>query len=73
VREQQGPTFEARVHLTEPLGDITLIDLEANDTPIRMVLPESEALQYQPGDALKVELAMAGAHLFFRDTGTRIE
>jgi len=73
VREQQGPTFEARVHLTEPLGDITLIDLEANDTPIRMVLPESEALQYQPGDALKVELAMAGAHLFFRDTGTRID
>jgi hypothetical protein len=34
-----------------------------------MALPEEEALAYAPGDALTIELSVADAHLFHRETG----
>src|SRR6185312_4449827 len=35
-----GPRFATRVHLTEPLGDVTVLDLDAHGERLRMVLPE---------------------------------
>jgi multiple sugar transport system ATP-binding protein len=67
-----GPVFPARVHLTEPLGDITVLDLEAGDTVFKMVLPQEAALRYAVGDALDVEIAVANTHLFSRETGVAI-
>ena len=67
-----GPRFPARVHLTEPLGDVTVIDLDVNDHQFRMVLPENEALGYAVGDRLDVELAVERTHLFARDTGAAV-
>ena len=43
----KGPRFKAAIHLTEPLGDITLLDLIAADQPIKMVLPEEQAVSYR--------------------------
>jgi len=71
-RDGDGPRFPARVHLTEPLGDITVLDLEAGDTVFRMVLPESEALRYAVGDELTVAMDLAQTHVFAQDTGTAI-
>jgi multiple sugar transport system ATP-binding protein len=67
-----GPRFEARVHLTEPLGDVTVLDLEAQGVLVKMVLPEERALAYREGDELEVELAIQETHLFAMDTGTAI-
>ncbi|MCG8360147.1 MAG: ABC transporter ATP-binding protein [Kiloniellales bacterium] len=67
-----GPTFEAKVHLTEPLGDVTLLDIEANGAVLKMALPEEDALAYPPGSALSVELALERAHLFDRATGLAV-
>src|SRR5918996_1242191 len=65
VRERagggEGSSFTARVHLTEPLGDITVIDIEAGGTVLKMALPEEEALGYQVGDELAVQLSPADA------------
>ena len=70
--EPSGPRFPARVHLTEPLGDVTLLDLEAGGALLRMVLPEEQALRYREGDALEIELAVGQSHLFAMDTGTAV-
>jgi multiple sugar transport system ATP-binding protein len=68
----QGPSFAARVRLTEPLGDITVIDVAAGDAVLQMVLSEEAALGYAAGDELRIELPLAETHLFFRDTGVAI-
>ena len=67
-----GPRFDADIHLTEPLGDITVLDLVAKDVPLRMVLPEEEALAYQVGDRIEVVMRLENCHLFALDTGTAI-
>ena len=67
--DSRGPRFPARVHLIEPLGDVTVLDLDVADHVFRMVLPENEAIGYRPGDRLDVELAVERTHLFARDTG----
>jgi multiple sugar transport system ATP-binding protein len=67
--QQNGPRFAATVHLTEPLGDVTVLDLEAGGAILKMALPEEEALAYPPGRELTVELSLADTHLFHRESG----
>jgi multiple sugar transport system ATP-binding protein len=66
------PGFTARVHLTEPLGDMTVIDVEAAGTVLKMALPEEQALAYGVGDELALRLSLADAHLFHRDSGAAL-
>jgi multiple sugar transport system ATP-binding protein len=68
----RGPSFTATVHLTEPLGDVTLLDLEINGAPVKMALPEEKAVGIQPGTPVDVTLSAADAHLFHAETGVRI-
>lgn len=67
-----GPRFTTRVHLTEPLGDVTVLDLEAGGQMLRMVLPEERALGYQEGDSVEIEVAVQQSHVFTMDTGTAV-
>ena len=60
------------MHLTEPLGDVTVIDLDIAEHMFRMVLPESDAVRYRAGDRLDVELAVEHTHLFDRGTGAAL-
>ena len=66
---QNGSCFAATVHLTEPLGDVTVLDIEAGGTVLKMALPEEQALAYPAGHELAIELSLADAHLFNRETG----
>lgn len=67
------PSFRARVHLTEPLGDMTVIDVEAEGTVLKVALPEERALAYHIGDELALRLSLADAHLFHRDSGAALD
>jgi len=67
-----GPTFVAEVHLTEPLGDVTVLDLVAAGETFKMILPEATAARYAVGDRLAVRIAVEHSHLFARETGTAI-
>jgi multiple sugar transport system ATP-binding protein len=69
---QEGPAFRAAVHLTEPLGDITVLDLEMRGEIVRMVLPEERAVAIKPGQEIEVAIAARDLHLFDRGTGVRI-
>lgn len=53
-----------RVHLVEPLGDVTVVSVEAGGETLRMVLPEAAALSMRVGDALPIALDTAKFHIF---------
>ena len=44
---EQG--FKANIAMLEPLGDVTVVSVEAGGETLRMVLPESAASGLQPG------------------------
>ena len=67
-----APRFWASVHLTEPLGDITVLDMEARDRLFRMVLPEEQAIHYQVGDTVELALNLEHTYVFSASTGTAI-
>jgi len=67
-----APSFEASVHLLEPLGDVTVLDLVAGGQPLKMVLPEDRAIRYAVGHKLRVEIALERTLLFARSTGTAV-
>ena len=62
----------ARIHLTEPLGDVTILDLAIRDSLVKMVLPEEVAAGLTPGQDVDVALAATDGHLFMRETGVRV-
>lgn len=72
VGDPQGPHFDATVQLTEPHGDTTIVDLSAGLVPLKMVLPESGAVNLRRGDLLRIGFDPGRVHLFHRETGTAI-
>jgi multiple sugar transport system ATP-binding protein len=67
-----GKRITARVHLTEPLGDVVILDLNIGDTFVKMVLPEEQAVGYAVGDELPIALQVQNTHVFAQETGTAI-
>ena len=67
-----GMTLRAKVHLTEPLGDVTVIDLDVRGTTLKMVLREEVAARLKTGEDLSIRLGGADGHLFMKETGVRI-
>ena len=61
-----------RIHLTEPLGDVTIIDIDINGDLLKIVLPEDKATAYSPGEDIELSFQMSDAHLFNADTGIRV-
>ena len=66
------PALSAQVHLTEPLGDVTILDLAIGDSLLKMVLREEIAAGYGPGDELAVSLDHTDGHVFMKETGVRV-
>ncbi len=66
-------TFRAAIRLTEPLGDITVIDLDLGESHLKMVLPEERAQSLEPGQAIEVTIRPEDLHLFDRVTGRRMD
>ena len=65
-------SFPAVVHLTEPLGDVTVLDLAAGGAVLKMILSEEEALAFPVGAELEVGLGLEDAHLFDRASGVAL-
>jgi multiple sugar transport system ATP-binding protein len=62
----------ATVHLIEPLGDVTIVSVEANGQTLRMVLPEQQAINMNLGDAAPIFIDPAKIHVFEAGTGEAI-
>jgi len=64
--------FAARIAMLEPLGDITIVSLDAGGETLRMVLPESVASNLQPGQPAPIVLDPVKFHLFRGSSGQAI-
>ena len=62
----------ATVEITEPQGDITILDLKAAGVPLRMVVAEATGARYSAGDRVRVALAGSDTRLFLSDSGTMV-
>ena len=54
----------SRVHLVEPLGDVTVVSVEAGGETLRIVLPEAAAQSMQVGDTVPITIDAAKIHIF---------
>ena len=61
--------ISSRIHLVEPLGDVTVVSVDAGGETLRMVLPEAAAQAMQPGDALPIAIDISKIHLFHAASG----
>ena len=56
--------FPVKIHLTEPLGDVTVIDVAAQNTMMKMVLREEIAAKYSVGDEIEIAFDPEDLHIF---------
>jgi multiple sugar transport system ATP-binding protein len=59
----------AKVHMLEPLGDITIVSVEAGGETLRMVLPEASANSMEPGQPAKISFDPSRIHIFRAASG----
>ena len=68
-----GPRFPARVFLTEPLGDVTILNIVAGaDQRLKMVLPQERAYGIASDAAIDCALENDEICLFAQESGTAI-
>src|SRR5215213_8619170 len=64
LAKAQTMAIDLPVHLLEPLGDITIVSLEAPGQPLRIILPEQQAAHMKPGDHVPVSIDPQKIHVF---------
>jgi hypothetical protein len=68
-----GPGFPARVFLTEPLGDVTVLNIVAGaDHRLKMVLPQERAYGIAKDASIDCTLRNDEICLFAQETGMAI-
>lgn len=74
VRLAKGapPSSEPTVQQLEPLGDVTIVSLVSDSQPLRMVLPEAQAVSIKEGDKLPIIIDLAKIYLFRGHEGSAI-
>ena len=66
------PHISSKVQLIEPLGDITVVSVNASGSTLRMVLSESSALGVQPGHELPLNISPDSVHVFSKEDGAAL-
>jgi multiple sugar transport system ATP-binding protein len=61
--------IRSKVHLLEPLGDITIVSVEAGSEILRIVLPEASATDMKPGDTAQIVIDPDKLHIFRAASG----
>ncbi|AID32605.2 sugar ABC transporter ATP-binding protein [Mesorhizobium sp. SEMIA 3007] len=59
----------SKVHLVEPLGDITIVSVVAGGEMLRMVLPEAIAASIRTGDSASIAIDNRKIHVFRAASG----
>jgi multiple sugar transport system ATP-binding protein len=63
---------EPIVQQLEPLGDVTVVSLVSNSHPLRMVLPEAQAVNIKEGDRLPIIIDPGTIYLFRGHNGSAL-
>ena len=62
-------SIASKIHLIEPLGDVTVVSVEAGGETLRIVLPEASATSLKPGDAMPITFDHNKIHIFRAASG----
>jgi multiple sugar transport system ATP-binding protein len=65
-------SLKAKIQLLEPLGDVTVVSLNAGAETLRMVVPESSATNLKPGQVTSIYLDSKKFHVFRAASGRAI-
>jgi hypothetical protein len=55
--------------MSEPQGDITILDLDVAGAALRLVVAEVEGARHAPGETVGVAFEPARARLFVKESG----
>ncbi|PPR27037.1 MAG: Maltose/maltodextrin import ATP-binding protein MalK [Alphaproteobacteria bacterium MarineAlpha10_Bin1] len=69
--ETEG-AFDAEIAITEPQGDITILDLKAASEVLQMVVPEAEGARHSAGEEIRVRFNPRDGRLFMKDSGVLV-
>jgi multiple sugar transport system ATP-binding protein len=69
LAREGDPAIDARVQLIEPLGDITLVSVDAQGETLRLVMPEATAVALREGVPASIYLNPSKFHVFRASTG----
>ena len=61
--------LKSKIHMLEPLGDVTVISVETGNETLRIVLPEASATNMKPGDEAQIVLDPGKLHIFHAESG----
>ena len=67
-----GDAFIAEIAITEPQGDITILDLKVGGEVLQMVVPEAEGARHGAGEEIRVCLNPRDGRLFLKDSGVLV-
>jgi multiple sugar transport system ATP-binding protein len=68
----EAARFTGVIHLTEPLGDVTVFDIESRGVTLKMVLREEVAARYAVGQSIDIAFDPEDLHVFDGRTGARV-
>ncbi|MFV2093721.1 MAG: ABC transporter ATP-binding protein [Hyphomicrobiales bacterium] len=69
ITRKPGQGVHARVRHLEPLGDLTVVEVDAAAERIKIVVDEVDALDLEPGTELGFEFDAANLHVFEAKSG----
>jgi multiple sugar transport system ATP-binding protein len=69
VADTADGAIASKVHLIEPLGDVTVVSVEAGGETLRIVLPEAAAQSMKLGDAVPITIDPNKIHIFRAASG----
>jgi multiple sugar transport system ATP-binding protein len=61
--------LKTKIHMLEPLGDVTVLSVSAGNEVLRIVLPEASATNMKPGDEVPIVLDPQKLHIFHAEDG----
>jgi len=64
--------FDAEIAITEPQGDITILDLKAANEVLQMVVPEAEGARHGAGEEIRVRFNPQDGRLFLKESGALV-
>jgi multiple sugar transport system ATP-binding protein len=67
--EKGEPSIASRVQMLEPLGDVTIVSVEASGETLRVVMPESKAATIKLGQPANIHLDPSKFHIFRASSG----
>ena len=67
--EKGEAAIKSKIIMLEPLGDVTVVSVEAAGEALRLLVPESKAIAMRPGQSASIYIDPKKFHIFRASNG----